>query len=299
MKLQVSDLNIRDISISGQCFRLKEICGGVFSLVAFGKILLLCGNEDTAVFSCSEKEFHSLWEDYFDLGCDYSAFRKNIPPEDKYLTDAANYGKGLRILRQDPWEMLITFIISQRKNMPAISSCVEQISEKFGDPLTLPRKKIASFLNECEKEGLIDVENRELARSLLSERTFYSFPDPASLAGAPLSELTACSLGYRDKSISKSSQSVASGELELESLKSLDTHDLFEELKKLYGVGEKVANCILLFGYHRLEAFPIDVWIARILEREYGGSFDTSPYEGYAGVIQQYMFFYETSKSQQ
>ena len=295
MVLHTDNFNIRDISISGQCFRLKELCGGVFTLAAFGKILLLGGNENTVVLSCSENDFESIWKDYFDLACDYSSYRKSIPVEDRYLTDAAEYGKGLRILKQDPWEMLITFIISQRKNMPAISSCVEQISERFGDPVTLSPGEVTSFLDECIEEGLITGDIADNAKALLSEKRFYSFPDAASLADASIEELSKCSLGYRDKYISKCAKDVSSGSLDLYALCGLETPALFEELLKIYGVGKKVANCILLFGYHRLEAFPIDVWIGRILDREYGGSFDTSPYEGYAGVIQQYMFFYETS----
>ena len=267
MDIISGNFNLKDISVSGQCFRLSEIEDGVFSLVKGDRLLFISQHGDKTTFHCTKPEYEKIWRNYFDLDTDYEAIIKKIPQEDKYLRAAAKYGQGIRILNQDPWETLITFIISQRKNMPAIRSCVEQLSRKFGNTI-----------------------------SAMSE-TVHTFPNPETLASASLEELKMCSLGYRAEYISDTARKVASGTVDLDALRKLETSELLEALKGFYGVGDKVANCILLFAYHRLNAFPIDVWIRRILDREYGGSFDTSPYKGCAGVIQQYMFFYETSHS--
>ena len=284
MDIISGNFNLKDISVSGQCFRLSEIEDGVFSLVKGDRLLFISQHGDKTTFHCTKPEYEKIWRNYFDLDTDYEAIIKKIPQEDKYLRAAAKYGQGIRILNQNPWETLITFIISQRKNMPAIRSCVEQLSRKFGSPISETSKKFHTFTGP------------EALASAMPE-TFHTFPTPEALASASLEELKMCSLGYRAEYISDTARKVASGTVDLDALRKLETSELLEALKGFYGVGDKVANCILLFAYHRLDAFPIDVWIRRILDREYGGSFDTSPYKGCAGVIQQYMFFYETSRS--
>ncbi|MGI6020168.1 MAG: DNA-3-methyladenine glycosylase family protein [Lachnospiraceae bacterium] len=266
-KIKISNLNLKQISRSGQCFRLNETEDGSFSLIFRDKALRLRQNGDEITFCCPENEFKSIWAPYFDLQTDYEKIIALIPEEDTYLRNAAAFGNGIRILRQDPWEMIITFIISQRKNMPAIRSCVEKISERFG-------KKISTPFGDS-----------------------FAFPEPEELASASVEDLLACSLGYRAKYIKETAGRIACGDFDIESLSPLPTNELSESLKTLKGVGEKVANCIILFAYHRLEAFPIDVWIRRIIDNYYGGEFGTSLYGEYAGVIQQYMFFYETGRN--
>lgn len=251
------DFNIAKIADSGQCFRLNKTAEG-YRLIAHGRVLNITVTDDICHLHCP-KEDEPLWHSYFDLDTDYAAFRAAVPPQDDYLCMATAYGRGIRILNQDPWEMLISFIISQRKSIPSIKTSIEALSRRFGEPLG---------------EGL------------------YAFPSAKSLATAPTEELSACSLGYRTGYVRCAASMVLNGELRLEELRQADDEGLINSLMSVRGVGAKVAHCVSLFGYHRLNAFPRDVWINRVIDTHYNGSFDLSPYLGFAGVIQQYMFFY-------
>ena len=264
---------MRKIAESGQCFRLNEVGPGDFHLVALGRFLRITETEKGCyTFHCSEEEYRKFWHSYFDLGTDYGLFSSAIPVEDSFLSRAAEAGEGIRILRQDPWEMLITFIISQRKNIPAIKKAVELLSERYGEPMV--------------GEGALEEGPQP-----------FAFPTAKVLACLSLEELKACSLGYRAPYILAASKMVAEGELMLEEIAELEDADLFQQLLRVPGVGEKVANCVLLFGFYRIGAFPRDVWINRVIEEEYGGNFPLELYEGYGGVIQQYMFYYGRQKT--
>ncbi len=269
MKLKIDDdFDLKKIADSGQCFRFNE-CGDGFSLVAQDKYLFIkkTGEHDYEA-DCDQAEFDGFWRNYFDLDTDYSKIRGLIDrADDEYLFCASEFGKGIRILRQDPWEMLISFIISQRKNIPAIKASIEKLSELAG-----------------EKIGK-DPEGKDI----------YSFPTPAQLSKLSVSELSGCSLGYRDKYVYRAAQDVVSGVVKLKDWESLDDEGLMQALLGLYGVGVKVANCEILFGYHRLDAFPKDVWINRVLEQHYAGGFPFERYVPYNGVMQQYLFFYSRS----
>lgn len=256
-------LNIEKIALSGQCFRIRRSAGdpSVWVIQAGSRVLTAHERAEEIVFDCSETEFSAFWRDYFDLGRDYSAIEKALDPADTFLAKAAEYSRGIRILRQDPWEMLITFIISQRKNIPAIASCVEKISSAFGTDAG---------------DGL------------------YAFPTAEQLVGAG-DALKNCSLGYREPYVAAASLLVASGETDIYAWEKLPDDELTENLLSFSGVGVKVANCVKLFGYHRINAFPVDVWIKRIIDTKYGGSFPLERYDGFAGIIQQYMFFYGRS----
>ncbi len=216
-------------------------------------------------FFCSLDEYEQFWCHYFDFETNYHQYEAAIDTADTYLQSAFAFGSGIRILNQDPWEMLITFIISQRKNIPAIRQAVEALSKKCGT---------------C-----IDKENE-----------IYAFPTPTQLSMLTLSDLQALSLGYRAKYIYETTKQVADGTLALMQWNTLSDADLNKILRSCYGVGEKVANCVALFGYHRIGAFPVDVWIDRIQKTYYNGHFPVEKYEGFAGVLQQYLFYYERKK---
>lgn len=256
------NFNIADIAESGQCFRLTPLGRGEYRTVANGRVLTVSHSDAGARLDCDDADYEGLWSEYFDMGTDYSAFSADIPTEDVFLTKAAEFGKGIRILRQDPWEMLVSFIISQRKSIPAIRSSIEQLCDRYG---------------------------MEIAAGI------HAFPTPQALAKLPLERLNACSLGYRSEYVSAASRMVDGGALDLGAIGKLGDEELMGALLSVRGVGVKVAGCVMLFGYHRLAAFPRDVWINRIIDSEYGGSFDAEPYKGYAGVIQQYMFYYARS----
>ena len=261
-------LDMRKIADSGQIFRFNKVSATEYELLAQNKFLHIKEKsllEKDGIsyseyeFDCSRKEFEAFWKEYFDLNTDYEKFSKDIPEDDAFLTKAASYGRGVRILKQDSWEMLMSFIISQRKSIPAIKSSIEKLSKMFGEK--------------------IDGER-------------FAFPSANALADASMKELEACSLGYRAPYIKESAKAVAEGDCDLKALCTLDDTELLKALMSLKGVGIKVANCVALFGYYRIDSFPVDVWIKKICDKYYEGSFPVEKYKGYAGVIQQYMFFY-------
>ena len=265
MIIQNPDFNIRKIAESGQCFRLKPTQAGGYVLVAFGRVLGLADTPEGVALDCSQAEFDAVWRDYFDITSDYAAIRAQADPEDAFLRRACDYGAGIRMLRQEPWEMLVSFIISQRKNIPAIQYCIEALCSRYGEPI---------------ESG---------------EERFFAFPSAQTLAALDESHFLACSLGYRAKYVLAAARMVAAGTLNLDAIASCSDEALYTALLAVPGVGEKVANCVMLFGYHRLARFPRDVWINRIEEREYGGVFPTERYPDSAGALQQYIFYYARS----
>jgi len=260
-----SDFDLRKIAESGQCFRMRSNAEGGYTLVAHGRVLNLRNTAEGCEMDCSNADFEALWRDYFDLDRDYAAIRSGVDPEDAFLNLACDYGRGIRILRQDPWEVLVSFIISQRKNIPAIQRCVETLCVRYGEPV--------------ERAGEL----------------FFTFPSAKRLSGLEETCLLGCALGYRAKYVSAAARLVASGELDLQKAVALPDEALLSSLLALPGVGEKVANCVMLFGYHRLGRFPQDVWINRVIDVEYGGTFPAERYPDTAGALQQYIFYYARS----
>lgn len=252
------------IARSGQMFRWEELPGGAVRFTARdGRVTVRPAGEGTFAFSCGAEAFEVRWRGYFDLDADYAAFGARIPREDAFLTAAYRYGRGLRILRQDAWEAIASFIVSQNNNIPRIRASVQALSERFG---------------ERREDG---------------EGAFFAFPTPQGLARATEDELRACGLGYRAAYIASLARETAEGRLDLGALCALEDESLRASLCALTGVGPKVAQCAMLFGFHRLAAFPVDTWIRRTLATRYPGGFPLERYTGCGGVIQQYMFVYE------
>jgi len=260
---EITDFYIHQISRSGQCFRMRQLSEDTYSLIVFGRYLEVQQQERQIYFSCTQKEFDALWQNYFDLDTDYGSIKRAIDPEDAYLQAAARLGGGIRILRQELWETIVTFIISQRNNIPRIRKCVDALCREFG-------QKESNFRKE----------------------TYHPFPTPYALAKASEESLRGCGLGYRAPYIRKTAQMVCRGEIDLEGLFLLDYEAAKTELLKFSGVGEKVANCISLFALHHIEAFPIDTHIQNMLKR-YPNGFPFERYAGFAGILQQYAFYYE------
>ena len=178
-----------------------------------------------------------------------------------FIDAAMEAGEGLRILRQDPWETLLTFIISQRKSIPAIASAVETIAARWGAPI------------QTERE------------------TLFTFPAPDALADVTEAELRACALGYRAPYILDAVRQANGGELDLCALGQLEDEALYQALQSVRGVGKKVSECVCLFGYGRLHRVPVDVWIDRAIRERCGGCEPFSRYGADAGVMQQYVFY--------
>ena len=265
VRFKNNNLDLTEIADSGQCFRWKKTDRG-YRIIAIGKVLHIEKDPETGeiCLDCTDSEFDEIWKDYLDLDTDYSAIIERIPETDMYLKAAAECGCGIRILRQDPWETLITFIISQRKNIPAIKQAVEKICASAGQ-----------YIGDEDGEKL------------------YSFPSPEELAALTLDDLTKCSLGYRAKYIEATADAFANDRASIDVLSALNDDDLFNALCSFYGVGKKVAFCTMLFGFHRMDSFPMDVWMNRVAEKRYAGEIPMEHYSPWGGVMQQYMFAYE------
>lgn len=253
------------IAESGQCFRWNKTDDRTYRVIAGGSCLYITQLDQYRYeLTCTEEEYAGFWKDYFDLGEDYRSIRKRIDPEqDPFLWQAAEQEKGIRILRQDPWEMLITSIITQNRNIPAICRSVELLAESCGE-----KKK--------DPEGL----------------DYYAFPEPEAVAALSGDELTACKLGYRCKYVHAAAAAVAEGAIDLKQLMETDEKHTMAALTELFGVGVKVASCVSLFGLHHTDAFPVDVWMKRILAQEYPEGYPFERYSPYNGIYQQYMFAY-------
>lgn len=263
------DFDLEKIRDSGQCFRLFNLgkCNTnkeLFLLIAKERVLYLKQDYEKVYFKCGENDFTNIWWDYFDLGLDYTSIRARINEEaDKFLYKASHFGRGIRILNQDPWETLITFIISQRKNIPAIQKAVSIISERAG----------------------IEIGRLEDGRSL------FSFPSPEQMLNMQDKDYEACKLGYREKYIRRAVEDMTSGEKSLD-LHKLNNDELDIALREFYGVGKKISDCVSLFAYHRLSNCPMDVWMKRVEEEFYQGNLDLSKQHPYEGLMQQYLFYY-------
>ena len=262
------DFNLDLISDSGQCFRWVKDDTGSYRIIHHEQRLRIRHHKDNVFYlSCSEDKYRNVWYDYFDFGTDYRSIRKCVNrKEDPFLADACEYGKGIRILRQDPWEMLVSFIISQNKNIPAIKRSVELL---------------------CEAAGKQQEDD---------EASYYLFPTPEEILALSDEALAACRLGYRCRYVKAAALDVANGKLNLDWLKNETEETTIKELTNVCGVGIKVASCVSLFGFHHVDAFPIDVWIRRILDNEYPGGYPKEKYSPYNGIYQQYMFYYYRAK---
>lgn len=258
------DFDLEKIASSGQCFRIRRMQNGVYRFICGDEAIYIqeTGNHRFSV-SCSLENWKNIWALYFDLGRCYNDIFEKESNKHPFIHKAMMYGRGLRVLHQNPWEMLVTFIISQRKSIPAISKAVEMLASKFGHCI------------ETNYEIL------------------YSFPTPKEMSNVTEEQLKECGLGYRTQYILDAIRQVLTGNLNLDVLHNYSDKQILETLQNVYGVGKKVANCVALFAYGRTSCVPVDVWISRAIENDCGG---ISPFDLFgqnAGIIQQYVFYYE------
>ncbi len=260
-------MDLEQIAKSGQCFRWKKQEDNTYSVVAFGSYLRMQQEGNRIIFSCDEKEWHDIWYEYFDMGTDYAGIGKLIEAsQDEYLKQAYAASKGIRILKQDIWEVIVSFLISQNNNIPRITGSVEKICNRAGAHI---------------KQG---------------DSTCYGFPKPCEVSDEFWDDST-LGLGYRNIYLKEMFAFARENPEYLNQIKTLSYDEAFESLIGHKGIGTKVANCICLFGLHHINAFPVDTHIKQILEKHYSNGFDFERYDGVAGVIQQYLFYYELIKS--
>lgn len=246
----------------GQCFRWNRDEKGVYTGVALDYPARVWAEEGNVYIRSAAPE--ELWSDYFDLERDYAA--ASCFQGGEYLDECVRYGLGIRILRQDPWEALCSFIISQCNNISRIKGIVERLCALYGEELSF--------------EG---------------ER-FYAFPPAEKLTLLEESDLAPLRSGYRAAYIISAARAVSAGNIKLEELIDCDGAAAKKALLSLNGVGDKVANCVVLFGLRHMEAFPIDVWIKRALREHFAPDFDPKTLGEYAGLAQQYIFYYARSE---
>ncbi len=243
----------------GQCFRFRKLSESEYVLCARGRELNIKKQDKDWFFAdIDESEFRKEFYDYFDLGRDYAKIIGSFS-SDAVIARAADIGGGIRIFRQDPWETLVSFIISQNNNIPRIKKIIESLCRLLGE----------------EHNG------------------FYSFPTAERILQAGIEGLAPIKAGFRAKYIIDAAEKVASGEISIEKIRSCGYETALAELKKIKGVGDKVANCVLLFGFGYYQAFPVDVWVKRVIGKYYGDGFDPKTLGDFAGIAQQYLFYYE------
>ena len=256
------DFDLDKTANCGQCFRAKEIEDGIYRFITKASVIYIRQVEaNTFDVSCNADEWTDIWEDYFDLATNYQEIRSNISKLNDYLKKAAQLGEGIRILRQEPFETLISFIISQRKSIPSIRTSVERIAAKYGKPVTTKYETVNLFPTLDEIKSALPID------------------------------LSGCGLAYRADYIKDAIDKLCKGEIKLEELWNKGDEELTEELKQIRGVGDKVANCVALFAYHRVDRVPIDVWIARAINDDFGGHNFFEDIEHNAGIAQQYVFY--------
>lgn len=259
----VRDLDLAETLDCGQSFRWEEYDGG-FRGIAFGReVVMKLEGETLTIENSTPEDFESIWKDYLDLGLDYAEIRRGISELHPVMKEACAYAPGIRILRQEPWEALCTFIISQNNNIKRIKGIVSRLCENFGESIG----------------------------------SGYAFPTAAALSRLAPDDLAPLRAGFRNKYIIDAAKKVAGGEVDLELCRTLPYEDARLELMKIKGVGVKVADCALLFGLHRIEAFPVDVWMKRALENLFPGM-SPSDFGDYAGIAQQYIFHYSRMNPQ-
>ena len=254
----VSGVECLDLDLTldcGQAFRWEKQEDGSYSGAAGGYFLNIKKENGDLIFNNTSVEvFNSFWIHYFDLNRDYKEICNKLK-KDELLSSTIDEYYGIRILNQEPWEALCSFVISQQNNIKRIKLIISRLCRAYGNEL---------------------------------ENGFYSFPSAERLSKLSVEDFEALGTGYRAKYLEKLSKGVACGKIDLEKIKSLSLEEARKELLNIYGVGIKVANCALLFGFEFYSAFPVDVWMKRVMEYYPDGLPEC--FEGIEGIAQQYLF---------
>lgn len=250
----------------GQCFRFKQISENKFQTIAYKKVLNIIQNKNEIIFENTNKiDFENIWKSYFDLETDYAKIWGTLSKISPVLSAAYEFAPGIRILCQEPWETLCSYIISQNNNIPRIKKIIAKLCELFGE-------KIEGFENE------------------------FSFPSAEKIASLSLEDLAPIKSGFRAKYILDAAKKISLKEVNLEIISGLQFNKAMETLMKINGVGPKVASCVLLYGFHSLEAFPMDVWMKKVMNTFFEGK-SSEIFGKYAGIAQQYLYNYSRAKA--
>lgn len=273
--------DLRHIFESGQCFRWNPNEDGSYTGVIKNAVIHIKKEKEKLVFKGkSQGDLKAIIRDYFDLDNNYNQIKEKLAKIDDFMRISIEFGEGIRILHQDLWECIISFIISANNNIPRIKGIIEKISKTYG--------------NEIEFEG----------------KSYYTFPTPQQLSQASIADLRALGLGFRDKRVYYTTQMILKKQFDLDKIQNLnDSNQMREALLKLDGVGPKVADCILLFSLKRYDVFPIDVWVRRVMNELYIhqeneekvskkvlNELAKERFLDLAGIAQQYLFYYRKNQ---
>lgn len=288
----LKNFDIKQILECGQCFRWDKISDTNYIIVAYGRVIEVLQEGDKAtIYNSNEEDFNNIWINYFDLERDYDEIKTELA-KDEILQKSVDFGYGIRILNQDPFEMLISFIISARNSIPSIKKTVKKICEAWGERI--------------EYKGV----------------EYYTFPTPKAIKEATLEDIQGTGASFRSKYIVDTIKNVNEAievkedmennpdkyserpeilDFDLEYIKSLNDDECHVALQKFMGVGAKVADCIMLFSMAKHSAFPVDVWIKRAMIYFYVAPdvslnkmrvFARDKFGAYSGMAQQYLFYY-------
>ncbi len=276
-----NSFNLRDIFECGQCFRWNKEDDESYIGVIENNVLNVKNIENKIIFKgICNGNIQEIVTNYFDLNRDYTKIKNELSKIDDYMKNSIKYGEGIRILNQDLWETIISFIISANNNIPRIKGIIERLSKKYGKEIIWNGKK------------------------------YYTFPTPEELRNVSVEEYRKLGLGFRDIRVYETTKMILNKEVDLKKLFNEETETVREELLKLSGVGPKVADCILLFStLKRFEVFPIDVWVRRVMNDLYIKNEDEKKvskkqileiaekkYGNLAGIAQQYLFYWRREK---
>ena len=265
----------------GQCFRWNRQSDGSYTGIVKDRVINVKKENNNIIFeSSSYEDIEEFIKGYFDLNTNYKEIKDNLSNIDDFLKESTIFGKGIRILHQDLWECIISFIISANNNIPRIKKIIERLSQEYGNKI---------FWNGNE---------------------YFTFPTPEQLAKASIEDLRSLGLGFRDKRVYKTTQMILNKEVDLAELQVMnDSNKIREELLKLDGVGEKVADCIMLFSLKKYDVFPIDVWVRRVMNDLYIHNENEEKvskkelqklaqdkFLGISGLAQQYLFYWRREK---
>ena len=266
--------NLKDTLECGQCFRFEVLSDYEYLVIAFGKLLRIKDADgEVTFFDTTPEDFENIWIPYFDFARDYDSVKSALKKKDDFLKTAVEYAPGIKILNQDFFECLISFIISQNNQIPNIKRVIANLSEAYSYPL-----------------------------GTVNGKTYYAFPTADALLNAGIDGLMKCKTGFRAKYITDACKKFISGEISLEKISKMDTPSAKELLMSIKGVGPKVSDCVLLFSLGRREVFPTDVWVRRVMSELYFSGnpvkineiqdFAKSGFGPLAGFAQQYLFYY-------
>ena len=283
-EINIENFEPKDIFECGQCFRWNKEKNNSYTGVFNNSVLNVEKKNEKIIFKGIFDSKEQI-DYYFDLNRDYSEIIKKLSLIDKNVKESVDYGEGIRILNQDLWETIISFIISANNNIPRIKGIIERLSKNYGTKIKIPE---------------------EMKNSEFFNKDFYSFPTPEQLSQASIQDLRNVGLGFRDIRVYETTRKILNKEIDIDILNSCSTQEAREKLLLLDGVGPKVADCILLFSsLKRFDVFPIDVWVRRVMNELYIHNPEEAKvnkkeiqkiadekFGNLQGIAQQYLFYY-------